>query len=475
MSLGDSHDPQQIPVPYKPRNWARRFHRSFHRFAAMVMHRRAGKTTSVLNHHQRAACDDGWERQRLLHLDPTLTSAHLAELINPPGGRHYGHVMPTLKQAKVVAWDKLKYYARVVPGVKFNEQELLVRYPNGNKVQLFGADNPDSLRGLALSGVSLDEFSQQDPQIFATILSKALADHLGYAIFLGTIKGEDHLFKTYQAAKHDTVNWFALWQDIDTSIATEDGATVKLLFRAMADDRKLIADGLMSQEDFDQEWFLSSEAALKGTWFQKEMAAMKAEGRICPVPREPLLPVDTDWDLGIDDYMSVIFSQTSRSGQIRIIDYLEETGEGFPFFVKALAEKGYVYGKHYAPHDIKVRELGTGKSRLETAESLGLTFEVVQVIPFVEGINAVRLTLPKVWIDHAKGNRLVQALTLYRKKLNTQTGLYTGVPVHNGDSHAADAMRGLSVRHQPPKEPTRNSQPEDFQWDPTTIGTGWMR
>src|SRR5206468_5410261 len=190
-----------------PRNWAKRFHASFKRFSTLILHRRAGKTTCVGNHHLRAAIDDDWERRRLLYLRPTFTDVELNELIHPPGGRHYGHVMPTRVQAKMVAWDKLKYYASPLGG-KPNESELLYRLPNGNKVQLFGADDPDSMRGFGGSGLSFDEFSQQPSNIFSEVLSKALGERLGYAIFAGTIKGKDHLYQTWRAAKNTPDLWF---------------------------------------------------------------------------------------------------------------------------------------------------------------------------------------------------------------------------------------------------------------------------
>jgi hypothetical protein len=97
--------PKVVEIPYLPRKWAQGFHASFCRFAALVLHRRAGKTTAVINHHQRAALDNAWEQKRLLSLRPDLSQAELAELINPPGGRHYGHVMPQRNQAKMVVWD----------------------------------------------------------------------------------------------------------------------------------------------------------------------------------------------------------------------------------------------------------------------------------------------------------------------------------------------------------------------------------
>lgn len=456
-----------VTIPYKPRNWAKGLHDSFRRFSAIVLHRRAGKTTAVLNHHQRAALDDAWERQRLLSLAPTLTEDQIKELIKPPGGRHYAHIMPLHTQAKSVAWDKLKYYSECIPGVKRNESELLIRYPNGNKLQLFGADNPDAFRGMAFSGLSLDEYSQMLGNVFSEVLSKALADHLGYAIFCGTIKGKDQLFVSYQAAKSSS-DWFALWQDIDRSIATEEGVTIKVLETAMEDDRKLVAQGLMTQDEFDQEWFLSTEAAIQGAWYRSEMGAALKQGRICNVPYDPALPVDTDWDLGMVDAMTVVFSQSTRSGEVRIIDYYEAEGEALPHFIKVLREKPYTYGKHYPPHDATVKELGSGKSRVEVARDLGLRFEWPDPNPGVlAGIDAARLLIPRCWFDAKKAERLIECLRQYRKTFNSRLDTFTGVPVHNWASHGADAFRNLAVRHKTPA-PKRHSVnaaiPREFAW-----------
>lgn len=458
----------EVTVPYKPRNWAARMHGSWCRFFAVVLHRRAGKTTAVINHHQRAALDDDWERTRLKTLRPTLTDAELKELVSPPGGRHYGHVMPTRVQAKEVVWDKLKHYAGGIPGVKFNESELLVRYPGGHKLQLFGSDNPDALRGPAFSGLSFDEYSQQPRNIFSEVLSKALADHLGYAMFLGTIKGKDHLWQTHEAAAGNPVDWFSLWQDIDKSIATEEGITIQLLEQAMADDRKMIADGLMTQDEYDQEWYLSTEAAIKGAYYGKEMAAALKEGRITRVPYDPMLPVDTDWDLGIDDDMFIWFSQSVRSGEIRLIDCYVNSGEGFPHYIGVLNQRGYVYGKHYPPHDIAVRELGTGKSRKEVAASLGLRFEAPEAdLDLIDGISAARLTLGRCWFDREKCKLGIEALRQYRKTWNQKMESFTDKPVHNWASHGADAFRGLAVRLRAPRPQAQFAippPPSNYAW-----------
>lgn len=461
-----------VTIPYKPRKWAKAAHASYRRWLALVLHRRAGKTTFELNHHQRAAVDDSWERARLQFLLPEAPQGQIETLLKR---RIYWHVMPSYKQAKMVAWELLKDIARPIPGHKFNESELLVVYPNGSRIQLIGADNPDSLRGPGLSGLSLDEFSQHPANVFGEILSKALADHLGYCVWSGTIKGHDQLFQLYEAAKNDP-EWFTLWQDIDESLKTEEGATITALTRAMEDDRKLVLSGIMSQAEFDQEWYLSPEAAIKGAIYAKQLGTARAEGRIARVPHEPALPVDTDWDLGIGDYMAIWFTQSLRSGEVRVIDYHEASGEGFPYYAQMLKEKerqhGYVYGSHWAPHDISVRELGTGKSRLETARGLGIVFKITPRLTktgngeIEEGINAARMLFSRCWFDNERCKAGLEALAHYRRDFNQRLNEFKDAPVHDWSSHGADAFRGLAVRYRVPKleEAARSSYRPVSAW-----------
>ena len=464
-----------VEIPYAPRLWAQPFHDSFARWSALVLHRRAGKTTAVLNHHQRAALDNDWETQRLKFLAPTLTAKEIAQLLKR---RTYWHVMPTFRQGKLTgAWDTLKEISRVVPGSKPNESELLVKYPNGNKVQIIGADSPDSLRGPALSGVSLDEFSQIPANAFSEVISKALGDHLGYGVFSGTIKGKDQLYRTFKAALGDG-EWFSLWQDIDQSLATEEGATITALRQAMLDDRALVAKGLMTQAEFDQEWYLSAEAAIKGAFYGHYIKDLNKQGRMTAVPYDPMLPVDTDWDLGIDA-MAIWFSQSTRSGEIRLIDYYENVGGGLEVAIKAVKGQSgdtdmaqadarrasYVYGEHWAPHDIEVREITSGITRRKAAKSLGVNFKVTPKLPVAEGITAVQLILPRCWFDEKATDSGLEALRHYRRTYQQKFDQFSETPVHDWSSHGSDAFRGLAVRHKAPK-------PKEPEPEPVPAGRG---
>lgn len=451
----------EVEIPYKPRHWAQPFHESLLRWAVLVLHRRAGKTTGVLNHHQRAALDDAWERARLQFLEPKFTDGELEELLEH---RHYGHILPMLGQAKSVAWEPLKRIAASVPGAKPNESELSIKYPRKPKagrvafgvsgplnpdahmttVRLFGADNPDGFRGLPFSGVSYDEYSQHPPNIHGEVVSKALADHLGFGIFAGTIKGKNQLYRTYEAAKADP-EWFALWQDVDVTLATEEGGTITAIRRSMQDDLKQITSGLMLQSEYDQEWYLSPSAAIKGAYYGKLLEdAMKAK-RVGLVPYDAALLVHDVWDLGKGPRMSVgMFQRIGRS--VQMIDYHQGVeSDGIPQVIAELKKRPYIWGKHFAPHDVRSTDLGTGKTRLETARALGWPFQVVPEVGVDNGISAGRLMFPRLWIDEAKCQQFIDAVGQYRQEWDDKRGMFRDVPLHDWTSHPADMYRYAAV------------------------------
>jgi len=438
--------PRVVNVPYTPRNWAVPIHATFLRWLVAVLHRRAGKTTCFLNHCQRYATDSGLEAKRLRFLVPSFTDRDIRQLLEE---RKYGIILPLLKQAKAVAWGPLKRISRKVPGAKKNESDLSITYPGGHIVRLFGADNPDSFRGMPFSGIVYDEYSQHPPNIHGEVVSKSLADHLGWAAFVGTIKGKNQLYKAYQAAKAHP-EWLALWLDINASLANETGATITALRRAMADDLEQIRMGLMLQEEFDQEWFLAPEAAIRGAILGKWLTTATKERRITVVPYEPALPVDTDWDLGVADYMCIWFSQTLRTGEIRLIDYYQDmSGGGLPAAIKHVKEQPYIYGTHYGPHDIEVREMTLGgRSRRQFAESHGLTMQALSQTNLQDQINGARLLLARCWFDATKCDAGIECLRQYKWQFNDKLQQFTNIPVHDWASHGASAFMGLATRHQ---------------------------
>jgi phage terminase large subunit len=408
----------QIIIPYAPRNWAKELHNSIIRWIVLVLHRRAGKTTAVLNHLQRD-CLKISESQ-------------------------FAYIGPTYKQAKRVAWDIIKKYSRDIPGIDYNESELTVKYPNGSKLILVGSDNPDSLRGLALWGVGFDEYSQQPSNIFSEIISKCLADHLGYAIFFGTPKGKNEFHRIYQAALNNP-EWTAILKTIDDSLRDEKGETIENLRQALEDDKKLVAQGLMTQEEFDQEWYCSFEATIKGAYYAKEIAQARKDGRIRVVPYDTALKVHTVWDLGKGKNLAIGFYQAGMEGK-RMIDFWEGTAsEGIKDAAVILQNKGYLYGKHFAPHDIKQTEITTGKTRIDSAKDYGIDFEVVPEIGVDAGIEQGRRFWSRLWVDENHCSVWVDAISQYRQEWDDRKGMFIEKPVHDWTSHKGDVHRYAAV------------------------------
>lgn len=393
----------EIVIPYYPRDVWKGFHNSDKRWRVAVAHRRAGKTVAFANEAIRGA------------LTCTLPSPR------------FGYVAPYLSQAKAIAWDYVKRYCAPIPGVKFNEAELRADLPNGGRVRLFGADNPDALRGLYFDGIILDEFGDMDPRVWTEVIRPALSDRKGWAAFAGTPRGKNEFYNISQRAKKD--DGWELW----TLKASETGL---LSPEELADAR-----AALDEAAYNREYECDFEASVEGAYYAKEMARVEADKRITRVPYEPTVKVDTWWDLGIDDATAIWFVQDVGQER-RVIDYLEVSGEGLTQIVKRLDAKDYRWGRHVLPHDAEARELGTGVSRVETLEKLGLrNIEVVPQQDVADGINAVRLMLPKVWIDADKCERGIEALKQYRREWDGKRQVWRERPLHDWTSHAADAFR----------------------------------
>ena len=385
---------------YNPRQWTRELHESPQRWKVVVAHRRCGKTTASLNHLIRDA-------------------------IRTPKSK-YAYIGPTYKQSKNVAWDILKEYGRKIDGVSFNESELRADFANGSRITLYGSDNPDALRGLGLWGVVYDEYSQQPSNIHTEIIRPALADHHGYAIWIGTPKGKNDFYRLYKHAINDK-SWLGILLTVDNTGLIDN--------EELADSRKVMTD-----DEYQQEWYCSFTASIKGAYYAKEISTAYKENRITRVLYERGVPVYTLWDLGISDSMAIGFFQKVHQ-EVRLIDYYESSDKGLDHYIKVLQDKGYIYGRHIAPHDITIRELTTGKSRLELAQRLGINFEVLPNLGVSDGINAGRLMFSRLWVDKEKCAVWLDYIAQYHREWDDKKGMFKDTPYHDFTSHAADMYR----------------------------------
>lgn len=203
-----------------------------------------------------------------------------------------------------------------------------------------------------------------------------------------------------------------------------------------------------------KQWRFGSwdDVEIEGAYYAKLMT----KERITSVPVETSLQVNTYWDLGIGDSTAIWFVQ-KYGREYRIIHYYEHNGEGLPHYINYLHEfrnkHGFVYGKHFAPHDIQVRELTTGKSRLETARSLGINFEIAPNMGVDDGIEAVRHVIPRCYFDAERCEQGIEALRNYRKEFDDKKQVWKSYPLHDWTSHGADAFRyfALACEREEPK------------------------
>jgi phage terminase large subunit len=405
-------------IPYAPRRVFVPFHMRDKRWAVLVAHRRCGKTVACIN---------------------DLIARALA--LTQPHGR-LAYVAPFLAQAKEVAWEYLKRYS--LPALRDkNESELWVELLNGSRIRIHGADNPDRLRGAYLDGVVLDEYADMRPSVWGEVIRPMLADRRGWATFIGTPKGRNEFWQLYDGA---TNGWP---QPNGERIPADDWLSVRLLASetGLLDSTELEdAKRTMTPEQYEQEFECSFEAAILGAYYGKEIAEAERAGRITDVPYEPALPVQTAWDLGHRDSTAIWFFQTLGS-EIRVIDFYENHGQGLPHYAGVLAAKPYRYSDDWVPHDAKVHELGTGKTRVETLIALGRNPKLVADHEVIDGINAARMTLPVCWFDKYRCADGIEALRQYRTEFDEKVRAFKKTPRHDWTSHTADAFRYLAIRY----------------------------
>lgn len=399
---------RRIVIDYTPRDAFRDYHANGKRFALTVAHRRAGKTVARINKLIREAA-----------------------VCKKPAPR-FAYLAPYYIQAKDIAWNYLKSYAApVLSGKAPNESELSIVMPhNGAQIRLYGADNAERLRGLYFDGLAADEAQDIRPSTLTQIILPALSDRQGWLDLSGTPKGWGNLLgETYKRAKDDP-EWF-----VQVIRASQTGIIP-------ADELERLRRS-MPVNEYEQEFECSFDAAITGAYYAEAIRRLETAGGVCAVPYDPMFRVHTVWDLGISDSMSIWFYQVVGR-EIRVIDYYEAAGHGLEHYASMLTQKGYSYGQHFGPHDIEVREIGTGKSRREVAMGMGLRFDVLANLPVKDGIDAARMTIPRCVFDAKKTAIGLDALRQYREKVDEKRGISLG-PLHDWSSHAADAFRYLAL------------------------------
>lgn len=399
-------------VDYKPRAQFVPFHLRNERWSVIVAHRRAGKTVACIME---------------------LLTRALAT--SKPQAR-YAYIAPYREQAKTVAWMYLKQYAAPVvvdQATDIRESDLTVRLYNGSHVRLFGADNPNALRGMYLDGVVMDEYADMRPGLWGEVIRPTLSDRKGWAVFIGTPRGRNAFYELYEKAGGDP-DWLRL-----TFKASETG----LLPQSELDD----ARKTMSDNQYQQEYECSFDAAVIGAVYAKELLAARGKGHICAVPYDGGRLVNTAWDIGYGDSTAIWFYQTVGT-QIRVIDYYEAQGEGAAYYAAILKGRGYNYDVCYLPHDADNGQSATGTTFREVIMAAGFKTQIVSKLGLEDGINAARMIFPRCVFDEKRCQSGLDALQNYRWDYNQRMGELKPTPVHDWSSHGADAFRYLAVAAQ---------------------------
>jgi len=432
--------PYQIPVLRALDNGAKR--------AVAVWHRRAGKEKTFINY----------------------TIKSMASRVGT-----YFYLFPTYTQAKKAIWDGmdrdgfpfLSHFPKELVKAK-DGSELKVTLVNGSIFQLVGSDNINSLMSTNPIGCVFAEYALQDPQAW-DYMRPILRENGGWAIFDYTPRGKNHGYTMYEMAKSlmadKDPDWFAQRLTVDD--------TKVLSLKDIDAERR---EG-MTEEMIQQEYYCSFEGVMQGSIFGKQLEEADRDGRICGVPWQPEIAVDTWWDIGTKDPTAIWFTQ-NVGREIHVIDYYENSGigVGVDFYVKHLQSLPYVWGEHNGPHDIEAHAFAAnGKSTKEVARSLGLKFETVDRCDNkTDSINAARNIIRRCYFDAKKCKRGLDALREYHYEYDEKRKAFKGAPFHGWESNGADAFQTLGLGHKLTPAKKSATPREIFTSREGDQGTAWL-
>jgi phage terminase large subunit len=366
----------------------------------------------------------------------------LKEAMQRVGGYYY--FFPTYNQGRKILWngmdrDGFPFLGHIPESLRTstNKTEMCITLVNGSLIQIIGSDNIDAIVGTNPVGCVFSEYSLQDPRGW-DFIRPILRENGGWAFFNYTPRGHNHGYELYKMAKNNPA-WFCERLTIE-----DTGALTAADIQAERDEG-------MDEDLIQQEYYCSFEAAVPGSYFGRQLALARSQGRIGNIPIVPGVPTDTAWDLGVNDTTAIWFAQTVGR-EIRCIHYEEHSGEGLEFYADLLrdlaAKLGLSYGRHIGPHDIEVRELGTGKTRIETAAGYGLKFESAPRPERKEdSINAARKLFPYCWFDEKGCSRGIDALASYHKGWDEKNRVWRMHPIHDWASNGSDAFQTMALGH----------------------------
>jgi len=401
---------------YLPRDIFQPLHNRSARWACVVAHRRAGKTVAM--------CAD----------------LVISALECPHPKPQVAYLAPFREQAKRVAWQYLKDLTKPLWAKPPNESELKVAIRTGRAgefatIYCGGADNPDSLRGLYLDAVVLDEVGQMRPSTWYSVVRPALSDRGGSAIWAGTPAGKNFFWQLREEARLNPSTHLLLELP-----ASKTGV--------LPEEELRDAKAQMTEETYAIEYEVSFDAAVPGAYYAKLIGEAYEQNRVGDYPVDDEAAVDLVADLGYTDSCSWWGWQTTPGGY-RIVDFYESDGQAIGHYIDWVKARPYKVGQVWLPHDARAKSLQTGKSIIEQFLAAGITPRIVPELSLQDGIEAARLVLPKCWFNEKAVYDGIEHLRGYMREWDERTQTFRNRPKHDQHSHASDAFRYLSLAARP--------------------------
>lgn len=380
----------------------------------------------------------------------------------------YWHCLPEYEQGRKALWNAVNAHTgkrrideAFPPEIRESkdEQQMLIKLKCGSTWQIIGSDRYDATVGAGVAGIAYSEWALANPSAWA-YHRPMLEENNGWAAFITTPRGRNHAKSMYDMAKANP-RWFA-----EVSSVHETGAlSPEQIAESLTEYIALYGEDI-GRAQFEQEYECSFNAAILGAFYAREMVAVRKEGRIDAVEALPGKPVHRAWDIGVRDDTSIWWFQVAGA-QVYILDCYTQSGAGLDHYAEVIADRakehGWKSGVDFVPHDAKVKEWGSGRTRVESMVTLGLSPELVTSASKMDGINAARKTLPRC-VFHPRCEEVgISALEQYRREWDDEKKTFKASEVHDWTSHLADAFRYLSLAWryvpEPAVEPTRRPPP----------------
>lgn len=370
----------------------------------------------------------------------------------------YWHCLPEYNQGRKAIWTAInantgrrRIDEAFPPEIRdnTNDTEMFIRLKCGSTWQIIGSDRYDATVGAGPVGIAYSEWALANPSAWA-YHRPMLEENGGTAAFITTPRGRNHAKAMFDMAAGNP-KWFA-----ERSTIHDTGALSPEQIEESLKEYIALYGEDMGRAQFEQEYLCSFNAAILGAFYAREMVAVRNEGRIAEIEPIPNKPVHRAWDIGVRDDTSIWWFQVVGS-QVFILDCYTASGVGLDHYAdvvhKLHEERGWKLGIDFVPHDAKVKEWGSGRTRVETMKSYGLTPQLCSNATKLDGVNAARQTLARCVFHPRTEDPGISALEQYRREWDDEKKAFKASEVHDWTSHLADAFRYLSLSWRTITEP----------------------